>query len=231
MVALVLSVDEAHVLPKVRAALGRRIHPDYMSVADEVARQALYLRLLPMIEDDVRNELRDRADEEAVRLIAQHLRQILLTPPGGPRPAAGVHVDARGDWLIVVVGPDGEPQGAEIKLEASTLAAAELAPKLNEAMRGTGVNVLAVGHGKAARPGLIKLREVVQIVGVEAVVVPINEAGLSSYANSELARAELGTFSVPAREAISLARRWQDPLQELLKVEPRHLGLGREQAV
>src|SRR5262249_15179291 len=60
---------------------------------------------------------------------------------------------------------------------------------------------------------------------------PVNEAGLASYANSELARAELGTFSVPAREAISLARRYQDPLQEFLKVEPRHLGLGRDQAV
>ena len=230
-IALVLSVDERTVLPQVRAALARRIHPDYISVAAEVARQALHLRLLPMIEDDVRNELRDRADEEAIRLVAQHLRQILLTSPAGPRPVAGVHVDARGDWLIVVVGADGQPQGTEIKLEASTLALPELAQKLNESMRGSGVSALAVANGKASRPGLQKLREALGLLEVEAVVVPVNEAGLSGYANSELARTELGTFSVPAREAISLARRYQDPLLEFLKVEPRHLGLGREQAV
>ena len=230
-IALVLTVDEGTVLAHVRAALGRRIHPDYASVADEVARQALHLRLLPMIEDDVRNELRDRADEEAIRLVAQHLRQILLSPPAGPRPAAGVHVDAKGDWVIVVVGAEGEPQGAEIKLEASTLPPPELAQKLDESMRGSGVNALAVGHGKGSRPGLQKLRAALALLQVEAVAVPVNEAGLSSYANSELGRAELSAFSVPAREAISLARRYQDPLQEFLKVEPRHLGLGREQTV
>jgi uncharacterized protein len=200
-------------------------------VADEVARQALHLRLLPMIEDDVRNELRERADDEATRLVAQHLRQILLTPPAGARTAAGVHIDAKGDWLIMVVGADGMPQGAEIKLEASTLPVPELAQKLNDAMRGTGVNALAVAHGKAARAGLLRLRETLHHLQVEAVVFLVNEAGLTSYANSEPARTELASFSVPAREAISLARRYQDPLQEFLKVEPRHLGLGREQTV
>jgi len=231
LVALLLGVDENVVLPKVRAALGRRIHPDYASVADEVARQALHLRLLPMIEDDVRNELRERADEEALRLVAQHLRQILLTPAAGPRPAAGVHVDAKGDWVIVVVDADGQPQGAEIKLEAASLALPELAQKLNESMRGTGVMALCLGNGKAARPGLTKLREALQVLGVEASAVLVNEAGLGHYANSELARSELAAYSVPAREAISLARRYQDPLQEFLKFDPRHLGLGREQLV
>jgi uncharacterized protein len=230
-IALLISVDEGAVLPKVRAALGRRIHPDYATVANEVARQALYLRLLPMIEDDVRNELRERADEEALRLVAQHLRQILLSPPAGPRAAAGVHVDAKGDWLIHVVGPDGEPAGAEIKLEASTLPAPELAQKLNEAMRGTGVTALCIGHGKGSRQGQQKLREALQILQVEAEVYLVNEAGLTSYANSEIGRAELPTHTPPAREAISLARRYQDPLNEFLKVEPRHLGLGREQAL
>ncbi|HVQ26616.1 MAG TPA: S1 RNA-binding domain-containing protein, partial [Planctomycetota bacterium] len=231
MIALVLTIDESIVLPKVRAALGRRIHPDYASVADEVARQALHLRLLPMIEDDVRNELRERADEEAIRLLAQHLRQVLLTQPAGARPVGGVHIDAKGDWVIVVVGPDGEPQGAELRFEASTLALPELSQKLNEAMRGSGVNALAVAHGKAARPGLQKLREALQLLQVDVTVMLVNEAGLSSYANSELGRSELAAWSVPAREAISLARRYQDPLLEFLKVDPRHLGLGREQSV
>ncbi len=231
LVAMAISVEESLVLPKVRAALGKRIHPDYVSVADEVARQALHLRLLPMIEDDVRNELRERADEEAIRLLAQHLRQILLAPPAGPRVAAGVHVDARGDWTLMVVGSNGEPQGEEIRLEASSLALPDLAQRLGDSLRGSGVSALALGHGKGSRPALQKLREAIQLLGVEACVFLVSEAGLSGYANSELARAELGSFSVQAREAISLARRYQDPLQELLKIDSRHLGLGREQAV
>jgi uncharacterized protein len=230
-VALLITIDEKLVLPRVREALGRRIHPDYASVADEIARAALHLRLLPMIEDDVRNELRERADEEATRLVAQHLRQILLSPPAGARPAAGVHVDAKGDWVLVQVDGDGTPLGTEAKLEASTLALADLATKLAETMKGSQACALAVSSAKGARPGLQKLREVVRLLGVDAPVVPVNDAGLSGYANSELARNELAAFSIPAREAISLARRFQDPLQEFLKIEARHLGLGREQLV
>ena len=230
-VALLVSIDEKLVLPRVREALGRRIHPDYASVANEVARAALHLRLLPMIEDDVRNELRERADEEATRLVAQHLRQILLTPPGGTRAVAGVHVDARGDWVLVQLGADGQPLGPETKLEASTVPLPDLATKLAETMKGSQAVALVVSSAKGVRPGLQKLREVVRLLGVDAPVMPVNDAGLSGYANSELARTELADFSVPAREAISLARRWQDPLPEFLKIEARHLGLGREQLV
>ncbi|MEQ1892064.1 MAG: Tex-like N-terminal domain-containing protein [Planctomycetota bacterium] len=230
-VALLITIDEKLVLPRVREALGRRIHPDYASVASEVARAALHLRLLPMIEDDVRNELRERADEEATRLVSQHLRQILLSPPAGTRAAAGVHIDAKGDWVLVQVDGDGTPLGAEAKLEASSLALPELAAKLAETMKGSQAQALAVSSAKGARPGLQKLREVVRLLGVDAAVVPVNDAGLSGYANSELARNELATFSIPAREAVSLARRFQDPLPEFLKIEARHLGLGREQLV
>ncbi len=231
LIAMAINVDEAQVFSRVRAALGKRIHPDHVSVANEVARQALHLRLLPMIEDDVRNELRERADEEAIRMLAQHLRQILLTPPAGPRPAAGVHVDARGDWTIVVVGAEGAPQGAEIKIEASTLSPTDLGQRLADALGNSGVWALVLGHGKSSRAALQKLREALHLRGADVSAFLVNEAGLSGYANSELARSELAEYSVPAREAVSLARRYQDPLQELLKVEPRHLGLGREQLV
>jgi len=231
LVATSITVDEKLVLPKVRAALGRRIRPEAASVADVVAEQALRQRLLPMIEEDVRGELRERADEEAIRFLAQHLRQILLAPPGGPRPAAGVHVDAKGDWLIVVLDAAGEPVGEEIRIEASAKTPAELAESLGEALRKSGIQALAAGHGKAAREAVQKLRETIDLLKAEACVFLVNEAGLSSYANSEQARHELPDHSVPARQAISLARRLQDPLRELLKTDPRHLGLGREQSV
>ena len=88
LIATSITIQEPLVLAKVRAALGKRLDPDYASVAEVVAEQALRQRLLPMIEDDVRNELRNRADEEAIRFLAQHLRQVLLAPPAGPRMVA-----------------------------------------------------------------------------------------------------------------------------------------------
>ena len=231
LVAVMISVDESVVLPRVRAALGTRVRPEFQSVADAVAEQGLRQRLQPMIEDEMRNELRDRADEEAVRFVAQHLRQILMTPPAGPRPTAGVHIDAKGDWLICVVDRDGEPIGEEIKIEAGSAEAPQLATPLREALRASGARALAVGHDKGSREGVFKLRETIHLLKAEATVFLVNEAGLSNYANSESARRELGDRSVPARMAIGLARRFQDPLREFLKGDPRHLGLGREQSI
>ncbi len=231
LVAPTITLDEALVLPRVRAALGRRVRPEFASVLQTVAEQALRQRLLPMIEDDVRNELRERAEEEAIRFLGQHLRQILLAPAAGPRPVAGIHVDPKGDWLIVVVDRDGKPLGSEIKVEVGAKEAPEIAPSLGAALLSSGVRDLAVGHGKASRDAVLKLRETLGGLGSDACVFVVHEGGLSSYANSELARAELPNWSVPAREAISLARRHQDPLQELLKTDVRHLGLGREQSI
>ncbi|MAB80888.1 MAG: hypothetical protein CMJ89_16200 [Planctomycetes bacterium] len=231
LLATSIHIDEALVMSKVRAALGKRLHPEFQNVAQVVSEQALRQRLLPMIEDDVRNDLRERADEEAIRFLAQHLRQVLLAPAAGPRPVAGVHVDAKGDWCLVVLDGSGDPVGSEIKIEASTLNAGELAKRLGEELRASRTRALVIGHGKGSRKAVHQLRESIQLLSADASVFLVNDSGVASYANSELARNELAGYSVPAREAISLGRRCQDPMNELLKVEPRHLGLGREQSV
>ena len=184
-----------------------------------------------MIEDDVRNELRERADEEAIRFLAQELRQVLLAPPSGPRPVAGLHVDPRGNWLIVLVDRDGNPTPGEIKIEAGKKGTRRDRRPFGEALKEAAPRVFAVGHGKNSREAALKLRQVLKLLSAEAHVFLVNDAGLSNYANSEAARRELGDWSAPSREAISLARRFQDPLAELLKADPRHLGLGREQGV
>jgi uncharacterized protein len=93
------------------------------------------------------------------------------------------------------------------------------------------VRVLALGNGKGPRSAVLHMRAALKAAGSDASVLVVNEAGLSSYANSELARSELPERAVPARMAISLARRLQDPLCEVLKIDPRHLGLGSEQGL
>ena len=230
-IAVAISIDESLILPKVRAALGKRIRTEFVGIADAVAEQALRQRLLPIIEDEIRNELRERADEEAIRFLSQHLRQTLLAPPAGPRQVAGVHVDAKGDWLIVLVDGDGTPAGEPLKIEVADLALPKLAEALGATLRDSRCRMLVMGNGKSFRDAILKLREALEFLKADASLFLVNDAGLSSYANSEPARRELPDHTVPARQAIGLARRLQDPLAEFLKGEIRHLGLGREQTI
>jgi uncharacterized protein len=231
VVATVITLDPAVALPKVRAALGKHTHPAHEALLSEVARQAFERRIMPMVEPDVRLELKERADQEALRFLSQHLRQILLTPVLPRNPVAGVDVSAKGDWTIVCVDPDGAVLGAEAKIAVGEKSPEELGAELAAILQPAGVRHLALANSKAARAAAPRLRGALKAVGERAWVLLATEAGLSSYANSELARAELAQLAVPARMAASLARRLQDPMAEILKIDPRHLGLGFEQGL
>ncbi|MCZ6597630.1 MAG: S1 RNA-binding domain-containing protein [Planctomycetota bacterium] len=227
----VITLDPAVAMPKMRAALGRHTDPDFGGVLDAVAEQAFHQRLVPMIEADIRLELKERGDEEALRFLSQHLRQILLTPPAGRRPVAGLSVNAKRDWIIVVLDGDSNPVSGEIKIETQDKDDATLAEALGAALRGTDVRSIAIGHGKSSRIEAARIRECIRLLDAPGDVLLVNEAGLGNYANSEQARSELPDFTVPARMAISLGRRFQDPLAEFLKVDARHLSLGMEQGL
>ena len=230
----VITLDRRRALPRVRAALGRHTHPDHAGVLDAIALRTLEHRLLPLLEADVRLELKERADEEALRFLSQHLRQVLLAPPLGHRPVAGVEVSAKADWTIAVLDASGAPAMAPVKIETADKDAAALGAELAAALGGESaprIEALAVGNGKAGRVALQPLRAALAEAHVSAPVLVVNEAGLSSYASSELARSELAELSVPQRTAVSTGRRLQDTLEEILKVDPRHLGLGSEQGL
>ncbi len=226
-----LALAPERALPRVRAALGRHTHPAYEQVLHEIAQQALQHRLLPMLEADVRLELKERADSEALRFLSQHLRQILSTPYLGPMNVFGVDVNAKGDWALVRVDEKGDPQGPETRIETAGKEPAQLGAELKAVLEPAGAHVLALGNGKGPRAAALKMRAALRAAPYDACVLLVNDAGLSSYANSETARHELPDRAVPARMAISLARRLQDPMNEILKVDPRHLGLGSEQGL
>ncbi|MBK7643232.1 MAG: S1 RNA-binding domain-containing protein [Planctomycetes bacterium] len=231
VVATQLTLPVERGLPRVRAALGRHTHPAYEQVLHDVALHALQHRLVPMLEADVRLELKERADAEALRFLSQHLRQILATPYLGDMPVAGVDVSAKGDWTIQIVDERGEPSGTETRIETAGKDAAALGAELKALLDPTPVRVLALGNGKGPRAAVLAIRAALRAVESDRSVLVVNEAGLSSYANSEVARHELPDRAVPVRMAISLARRLQDPLCEVLKIDPRHLGLGSEQGL
>jgi len=230
-----IALEPAKILPKVRAALGKHSDPAHEEVLREVTRQALNDRLLPMVEQDVRLELKERADSEALRFLSQHLRQILFTPHFGPRPVVGVDVNARGDWMLALVQANGEPRESTEerpdKIDVGEKDAAALGAELATWLGEDRALAFGIGHGKGPRAATTKLRQALAAAGIDAFVYIVNESGLSSAANSPLARKELEGKTVPQRCAIGIGRRLQDPLSEILKVDPRHLGLGSEQGL
>ncbi|MFM7282720.1 MAG: helix-hairpin-helix domain-containing protein, partial [Planctomycetia bacterium] len=223
-----LSLDPKLGVPKVRAALGRFTHPAYEQVLGEVASQAFHQRLIPMLEQDVRMDVKDRADQEAVRFVSQSLRQVLSTPPLVGREVVGVDVSPKGDWTCVRVDALGVVQGPAVRIETAGKDSAALGAEFGTAFPTQYELVVAVGNGKSARAVASALRAALKAAQRRAYVFEVNETGLSSYANSEVARTELAEFKVPERMAISIARRLQDPLLEFLKVESRGLSVGSE---
>jgi uncharacterized protein len=197
-----------------------------LAVADAVRRL-----LAPSMENDLRAELKQRADQEAVEVFAQNLRNLMLAPPLGGRPVIGIDpglrtgckcaaIDATGRYLASITIFPSHGDAALVRAKDELLAF----------VRAHGPAAIAVGNGTGGREteGLVKA--LVREHGLtDVMVVSVNEAGASVYSASDLAREEFPDLDLTIRGAISIARRLQDPLSELVKVEPKAIGVGQYQ--
>jgi uncharacterized protein len=188
--------------------------------------------LAPAVEVDVRLALKERADAEAIRVFAQNLRHLLLASPlGGKRTLAldpgfrtGVKVvvlDQKGDLVADTVVYPHEPQRRD----------AEARRTLAELARKHGIEAVAVGNGTAGRETheLVRAMKRAGELGDDVLVALVNESGASVYSASEVAREELPDKDVTVRGAVSIGRRLQDPLAELVKIDPKAIGVGQYQ--
>ncbi|WP_269464939.1 Tex family protein [Desulfotruncus alcoholivorax] len=191
-----------------------------------------YRRLVaPAVERDVRNELTEKAEEQALKVFARNLRSLLLQPPVPGKVVLGVDPAYRTGCKWAVVDETGK------LLETGVVYPTPPQKKVKEAkaefdrlVDKYGVQVIAIGNGTASREteqfvaGFIKERQ-----GETLAYVIVSEAGASVYSASELAAGEFPQLDVTARSAVSIARRLQDPLAELVKIEPRAIGVGQYQ--
>jgi len=194
-----------------------------MAVADG------YRRLLgPSVEAELRAELHDKADEEAIRIFGMNLEGLLLAPPAGGRVTLGIDPGFRTGCKLAVVGSTGAVLATGvIYLHQEERARSEI-HKLVEAHR---VELIAVGNGTASREADKLARDSVKSIEAELrpATVMVSEAGASVYSASDLARDEFPDLDLTLRSAVSIARRLQDPLSELVKVEPKAIGVGQYQ--
>ncbi|NOZ24952.1 MAG: RNA-binding transcriptional accessory protein [Nitrospirae bacterium] len=200
--------------------------------ASEEVRTAVrdgFKRLLaPSIEAETRLALKKRADEEAIRVFAENLRQLLLAPPLGGKRILAVDPGFRTGCKLVCLDPQGKLLHHDtIHPHASDRGASEAAAKIRALCSRFGIEAVAVGNGTAGRETESFLRGVGLPAGIE--IVMVSESGASVYSASEAAREEFPGHDVTVRGAVSIGRRLMDPLAELVKIDPKSIGVGQYQ--
>ncbi|MFH2104362.1 MAG: Tex family protein [Chloroflexota bacterium] len=195
---------------------------DQMTLAIEDAAKRL---LLPAIERDVRRELSDKADGHAINVFATNLRALLSQPPLVGHTVLGIDPGFRTGCKVAVVDPTGKllDSGTIYPNEPKNDWQAALAT-LTEMVERHGVTLVTIGNGTASRETEKLVAELTRAESVKYLIV--NEAGASVYSASALARQEFPDLDVSIRGAVSIARRAQDPLAELVKIDPRSIGVG-----
>lgn len=209
---------------------GERMIPATHLYRDWLARvleDALIRLVLPSIELDIRGEAKKRADEEAVSVFAENLEKLLLAAPAGNIPVLGVDPGYRTGCKIVALDKTGKLLSHDVifptKPRNDEVGAAK---KALEMMKNNGLKAVAIGNGTASRETESFFRS---IVPEGTIVAVVSEAGASVYSASEAARDEFPDHDVTVRGAVSIGRRFQDPLSELVKIDPKSIGVGQYQ--
>jgi len=190
-----------------------------------------YQRLLfPSLESSVLGERDESAEDEAIQVFSQNLRELLLAPPAGPRVVMGIDPGFRTGCKVAVVDSTGKfLHYATIFPTPPHSRKDESARVLLELIDRHGVELIALGTGTASRETDAFLVEMLKEHPRQVAKVSVNESGASIYSASDVARAEFPDLDATVRGAISIARRLQDPLAELVKVDPKSMGVGQYQ--
>jgi uncharacterized protein len=204
--------------------------PELRAFYDRMLRDAFERLLKPALIGEVRSLKKEAADQESVRIFAENLRELLLAPPAGMKPTMGVDPGFRTGCKVVVVDGTGKfLEHATIFPHKSHRERAESAEQLRALVKKHRVSLIAVGNGTAGRETASFVDEVIAEVADRPLNVIVNESGASVYSASEVALREFPNLDVTIRGAISIARRLQDPLAELVKIDPKSIGVGQYQ--
>ena len=224
---LIVSPDDEATAQSLEPLFVRGVGP-----ASEQVREAVrdsYDRLLaPSIETTFRNTSKDKADEEAIRVFAENLRQLLLAAPLGQRSVMGIDPGFRSGCKVVCLDTEGnlkhyeavfphQPQNETRRTEAT----------LKSLVIEFDIEAVAIGNGTAGRETENVIRGI--DFGRKLDIFMVNEAGASIYSASEVARDEFPDYDLTVRGAVSIGRRLMDPLAELVKIDPKSIGVGQYQ--
>lgn len=190
-----------------------------------------YKRLIqPSIEREIRNELTDKAEERAINIFSENLRNLLLQPPLKGRVMLGLDPAYRTGCKYAVVDETGKVLNIGVIYPHPPVSKKrEALEKLTKVIKDFNVQLIAIGNGTASRETEQFVADLIQGEGFSLPYMIVNEAGASVYSASDIAREEFPDLQVEERSAVSIARRVHDPLAELVKIDPKSVGVGQYQ--
>lgn len=205
-------------------------NPITTPVIEEINEDAYDRLIAPAIERDIRNELTEKAEDGAISVFGKNLTQLLMAPPIAGKTVLGWDPAFRTGCKLAIVDATGKvldtkviyPTAPQNKVEESKVELKKLIDKYN-------VDLISVGNGTASRESEQVIVELIKELDRPVQYVIVNEAGASVYSASKLATEEFPQFDVGQRSAASIARRLQDPLAELVKIDPKSIGVGQYQ--
>lgn len=214
--------------------LQRQVIKNVHSISVPLVKEAVedsYKRLIqPSVEREIRNELTEKAEDQAIHIFSENLRKLLLQPPMKGKMVLGVDPAFRTGCKLAVIDETGKTLDINViypHSSQSQLAKAEEAIK--SIMTKYSIEVVAIGNGTASRETEQFVVNVLKDMDQSIFYLIVNEAGASVYSASDVAREEFPDLQVEERSAVSIARRLQDPLAELVKIDPKSVGVGQYQ--
>lgn len=198
----------------------------------QLAIEDAWQRLLnSSIQGEIRFELKKRSDTEAIQVFRDNLYNLLLAPPAGPIAVLGIDPGLRTGCKVAVVDETGKLLAHDVIYpHTSKHGVAEAAQKIESLLRQHTVRAIAIGNGTASRETDAFIRDFLREKHIQDIFsVTVSESGASVYSASDIARQEFPDLDLTVRGAISIARRLQDPLSELVKVDPKSIGVGQYQ--
>ena len=190
-----------------------------------------YKRLIePAIEREIRNELTEKAEDQAIHIFSENLRKLLLQPPLKGKVVLGVDPAYRTGCKLAVVDETGKVLYIDVIYPHPPNAKRDAAKaKMADVLKRFQIEIIAIGNGTASQETEQFTVHLLKEIDFDASYIIVNEAGASVYSASDLAREEFPDLQVEERSAVSIARRLQDPLAELVKIDPKSVGVGQYQ--
>ena len=227
-----LEAPEEKILAYLERQIIVRENPNTTPVLQEVAKDSYQRLIAPAIEREIRNDLTEKAEDGAIQVFGKNLEQLLMQPPISGQVVLGWDPAFRTGCKLAVVDPTGKVLDTTVIYPTAPTTSAKIqAAKetLKKLIQKYHVTLFSVGNGTASRESEQVIVELFKEIPEQVQYVIVNEAGASVYSASKLATEEFPNFDVGQRSAASIARRLQDPLAELVKIDPKSIGVGQYQ--
>lgn len=193
------------------------------------AKVALNVYVLPSVTNEVHRLLKDKSDLDGIKVFTENVRKLLLASPFGSKCVLGIDPGLRTGCKVALIDKGGNFISHTVMQILGDDAESKAKKLFSEVLKQIQIDAVAVGNGTAGRQTETFVRKVLKDIGKNIPVVLVNESGASVYSASEVARQEFPDLDLTVKGAISIARRLQDPLAELVKVDPKSIGVGQYQ--